>query len=193
MIRPLLAVALVAALAAPAAADIQKSGPEVFPGNFQVGAHVIGGQFGFTGFETSGFRLQLDFAGRIKEFDKFSLWVGGGIHYTAGGLFACAGCAAFQSEFGFWGFVEISLEKLMNKIPLVPYVRAGPDGGLLYYGAAGGYFAIRFQAGIHYWLTKNIGLGGEAAFDVGAGFYPGALPTGFYGTVDFELGARFAF
>lgn len=193
MTRPLLAVALVAALAAPARADIQKSGPEVFPGKFQVGAHVIGGQFGFTGFEASGWRLNVDFAGKIKDFDKFSLWVGGGIHYTAGGIYACVGCGGFQNEFGFWGFVELSLEKLFDKIPLVPYVRAGLDGGVLYYAAAGGYFAVRVQAGIHYWITKNVGLGGEAAFDLGAGFYPGALGTGFYGETDLELGARFAF
>jgi hypothetical protein len=185
----------VLALAAPARADIQKSGPEVFPGKFQVGAHIIGGQFGFTGFEASGWRLDFDFAGRVKEFEKFSLWVGGGFHYTAGGLYACGvvGCGGFQNDLGFWGFVEFSFEKMMDKIPLVPYVRAGPEFGLLYYGAAGGYVALRAQAGIHYWLTKNIGVGGEAGFSLGGGFYPANLGNGFYGVVDFLLGARFAF
>ena len=193
MNRPLLAVALVAALAAPAAAEIQKSGPEVWPGKFQVGAHVIGGQFGWTGFEASGFRLDFDFAGRVKDFDKFTLWVGGGIHYTAGGIYACVGCGGFQNDFGFWGFVEISLEKLLTQIPLVPYVRAGPDGGILYYGAAGGYFDIRLLGGIHYFITKNVGLGAEMSVAFGAGFYPGKLGTGFYGTWTGQLGARFAF
>jgi hypothetical protein len=190
---PLLAVALVAALAAPAAAEIQKKGPQIWPGKFQLGAHVIGGQFGFTGFEPSGFRVDVDFAGRLKEFEKISLWLGGGFHYTAGGIYGCRGCGGFQNEVGFWAFVEISLEKLLTEIPLVPFVRAGPEGGLLYYGAAGGYFDIRIESGVHYFLTKNVGLGAQLSAGFGAGFYPGNLGTGFYGVVTAQLGARFAF
>ncbi len=195
MKRPLWAVAVFtvsAVLAGPARAEIQKSGQEVWPGKFQVGAHILGGQFGWTGFEASGWRLDVDFAGKIKDFDKFSLWVGGGLHYTAGGIYTCVGCGSFQNEFGFWGFVELSLEKLMP-IPLVPYVRAGPEGGILYYGAAGGFFDIRLLGGIHYFITKNVGLGAEMSVGFGAGFYPGNLGTGFYGTWTGELGARFAF
>jgi hypothetical protein len=179
-----------AALAATAHADgIQKSGMEQWPGKFQVGAHVLGGQFGFTGYEPSGLRFDFDFAGRLKDFSKFSLWLGGGFHYTAGGLYNFY--VGFQHELGFWAFVEISLDKLITQIPLVPYVRAGLEGGLLYYGAAGGFFDLRILGGIHYWITKNIGLGGEMGISAGFGAYP-TLNT-FYGVYTATLGARFAF
>ena len=181
-----------AALAAPAHAEIQKSGPQNWPGKFQVGAHVVGGQFGFTGYEPSGLRFDFDFAGRLKDFSKFGLWLGGGFHYTAGGgLYGPAGFGGFSHELGFWAFVEFSLDKLITQIPLVPYVRGGLEGGLLYYGAAGGFFDVRIEGGIHYWLTKNIGLGGEMSFGLGFGAYPGL--NAFYGVYTATLGARFAF
>jgi hypothetical protein len=186
-----LVVAVMAALATPAAADgIQKSGMEQWPGKFQVGAHIIGGQFGFTGFEPSGWRLDFDFAGRLKDFDKFSLWLGGGLHYTAGGGFY-GRFGGFSNEAGLWVFVEISLDKLITQIPLVPYVRAGLEGGLLYYASAGGFFDLRIESGIHYWLTKNVGLGGEMSIGVGFGAYP--WYNSFYGVYTATLGARFAF
>jgi len=185
-------VATLAALASPAAAEIQKSGLQTWPGKFQVGAHVIAGQFGFTGYEPSGLRFDFDFAGRLKEFEKFSLWLGGGLHYTAGGAYNFYN--GFQHELGIWAFVEISLDKLITQIPLVPYVRAGLEGGLLYYGFygyAGGFFDLRIQSGVHYWLTKNIGLGAELGFAPGVGTYPTVVS--FYGVLTAGLGARFAF
>jgi hypothetical protein len=188
----------VAALAGNGLADgIQKSGPQTWPGKFQVGAHVIGGQFGFTGNEASGLRFDFDFAGRLKDFDKFGLWLGGGFHYTASGGFYGPYSAGFGHELGFWAFVEFSLDKLITQIPLVPYVRGGLEGGLLYFGAAGGFFDVRLQGGIHYWLTKNVGLGGEMGVGFGFGAYPGYGPVGsfiaFYGVYTAVLGARFAF
>jgi hypothetical protein len=185
-----LAVALSAALSTTAHADgIQKSGMETWPGKFQVGVHVLGGQFGFTGNEPSGFRLDFDFAGRLKEFDKFSLWLGGGFHYTAGGLYTRFN--GFQHELGFIAFVELDLDKLITQIPLVPYVRAGPEGGLLYYGAAGGFFDLRLASGVHYFITKNVGLGGEMGLGFGFGAFPNV--NAFYGVFTASLGARFAF
>lgn len=185
-----LAIALSAALTTTAAADgIQKSGMETWPGKFQVGAHIVGGQFGLTGYEPSGLRFDFDFAGKLKEWPKFSLWLGGGFHYTAGGLYNVY--VGFQHELGFWAFAELNLDKMITQFPLVPYVRAGLEGGLLYYGAAGGFFDLRLEAGIHYWLTKNIGLGAEMGLGLGFGAYP--TVNSFYGVYTAVLGARFAF
>ena len=79
----------------------------------------------------------------------------------------------------------------------MPYVRGGLEGGLLYFGAAGGFFDVRLQGGIHYWLTKNVGLGGEMGVGFGFGSYPGYGNVrsfiAFYGVYTAVLGARFAF
>lgn len=193
MIRPLVAVALAfAVVGAPlvSSADIQKTGPEVWPGKFQVSAYVLSGQIGFSGNEPSGYKFIADFAGRLKDFDKISLWLGGGINYAAGLFYGCAACGV--SDLQFWAFVEISLEKLL-KIPLVPYVRGGIGGDLLFYNVFAGAFVIRVGSGIDYFITKNIGLGAQMHFSLGPGFYGGGLGTLLYGTWDGGFGARFAF
>jgi hypothetical protein len=200
MMRPLAVLALTCALAAPARAQIQTSGPEVWPGKLQVGVHPIGGQYGFNdNREPSGYRGTVDIAGLLKQFDQVSLWLGGGVGFTHGGFVACAGC---DNQVDFWVFVELSLEKLFN-IPLVPFFRAGPGGGVLLYTGDNnfGMFTFRVGSGIHYFLTKNIGLGAEMNINLGAGFFndcPAGVQcrfggTEFFGTWDGELGARFAF
>jgi hypothetical protein len=188
-----LAVAL-SLISASALADIQKSGPEQWPGKFQVTVHPISGQAGFTGNEPSGYRFNADFAGLVKDMDKISLWIGGGINYANGFFLGCVGCGSGLNQLGFWVFVEIGLEKLLN-IPLVPYVRGGPAGGALFYGNTGGFFDIRIESGVHYFITKNIGLGAHMGVGFGAGFFPfvGGTSTGFYGEWDGGLGAKFAF
>jgi hypothetical protein len=189
MIRPLAMVVLALTVAAaPARGEIQKSGPQVWPGKLQVGVHPFGGQFGFTGNEASGYKLTADIAGLLKEFDKVSLWLGGGFNYAAG-FFTCAGCG---HDLQLWVFVELSLEKLLN-IPLVPFFRAGPGGDVLIYGVTAGAFIFRIGSGLHYFLTKNVGLGVEGSFSLGAGFYRGVIGTAFYGEWDGTMGARFAF
>jgi hypothetical protein len=191
MMRPLAVLALTCALAAPARAQIQTSGPQAWPGKLQVGVHPIGGQYGFsTDREPSGYRATVDIAGLLKEFDKLSLWLGGGAAFTHGGFVACNFC---DNSVDFWVFVELSLEKLFN-IPLVPFFRAGPGGGVLIYSHDNfGMFLFRVGSGIHYYLTKNIGLGAEMNVNFGAGFFNAPVNTDFFGTWDGELGARFAF
>lgn len=200
-------------LSAPArAAGIQKSGPQVFPGKFQVGFHPFGFQVAFDDRSTGGYKLAADFSGMLKGFEKLSLWLGGGLAYghptysCFGGLGVGVvgrgrGCA---HDVQIWVFVRLTLEKIM-KIPLVPYVQVGVGGDILLYanGELGGGVPIRVGGGIHYYLLKNLGLGLETNFSMGPGVYPAAgtgigcggagTCIGFFGNWDVGLGARFAF
>ncbi len=181
--------ALFAALSlfpAGARADLQTYGAQQWPGPFQAGVHIVGGQAGWTGNEASGYLLSVDFAGRIKDFDKLSIWIGGGFDYTLA-FVACSGCG---HDLRWWAFAEVSLEKLL-KLPLVPYLQAGPAGDLLLYGATGGAFLIRLGGGIHYWPFNFVGFGLETHFDFGVAAF--SAGNRFYGAWDLALGARFAF
>jgi hypothetical protein len=93
-----------------------------------------------------------------------------------------------------WAFVMLTLEKLIP-IPLVPFVRVGLGGDVLFYNPTLGAFIFRFGGGLHYYLLKWLGVGFETNFTFGPGFYNDFTHngTGFYGTWDFGLGARFAF
>jgi hypothetical protein len=193
------------------AANIQKSGPQVFPGKFQVGVHPVGFQVTFDDRSSGGYKFSADFSGLIKGFEKISLWLGGGVAY-AHPTYSCfgglgvgfgrgRGCA---HDLQAWVFVRLTLEKIM-KIPLVPYVQAGIGGDILVYsGDIGGGVPVRVGGGIHYWLLKNLGVGMETNFSMGPGIYPSAVTVGgcgagsancigFFGNWDVGLGARFAF
>jgi hypothetical protein len=186
------------------AAEIQKSGAEQFPGKFMVGANPIGLQLGFTdygafaiGNNTIGvadriiYKVNLQFAGLLKSFDKVSLWLGGELGIGGRGSLAVI-------EPGI--FVQLTLEKLVTKFPLVPIIRAGVSGPIYVpYGFPGvstaGAFQVKVGGGAYYFLTKNIGLGADTNFGFGPGFAKvnGNLNVGFAGYWDFLLGARFAF
>jgi hypothetical protein len=203
--RALLVVLLLAPSLAHAA-EVQKSGPEVWPGKFQVGFHPLGWQTGFNGNSVSGYKLTADFSGLIASPEKLSVWLGGGMNYTAG-VYGCFGGGTvngvtFAGDCGhdlqLWVFVMLSLEKIVTKIPLVPFVRMGLGGDVLFYNDTAGAFILRVGGGVHYWLFKFLGLGLETNFTFGPGFYGngtgfGHIGTAFYGTWDFGLGARFAF
>lgn len=197
----LLVVSLISALllttGGSAAAEVQKSGPQVWPGRFQVGVHLIGGQAGFNGPSITGYKLTTDFSGLLKNFTPMSLWLGGGLNYTAGvsNCFVTRSGFITESNCGhdiqFWAFVMLAFDKL--SIPLVPFVRAGLAGDVLVVGVTGGAFALRFGAGVHYWLFRFLGLGLESNFSFGPSFFGGNIGTRFYGTWDIGMGARFAF
>lgn len=196
------------ALAAPAHADIQKSGSEVFPGKLAVGVFPLGVQAGFNS-STSGYKLSFDFAGLIKSTDKLSIWLGGAFSY-AYPTFNCGAAVVVNGtvvtgngdcahDIGLEAFVRITLEKLV-KIPLVPYVEAGIGGDFMPYfdgrGLGGAVAIPRFGGGAEYYLTKNIGLGLRTDFAFGPGIYrrgDGSSFVGFWGNWDFLMGARFAF
>jgi hypothetical protein len=211
--RVVVALMLCCALAGSArAAEIQKSGSEVWPGKFMVGFHPIGGQAAFDGFSTGGYKLSADFSGLIKPMDKVTLWVGGGFGYTYpiytcgyvvnNGAVVAGGCA---HNIQLIAFVTITMEKLLN-IPLVPFVRAGLGGDILAYPSnagtySGGAFDFRVGGGIHYFLLKQLGLGLETNFTFGPGFFPAIVTNngntgtvvGFFGNWDVGLGAIYAF
>ncbi len=181
------------------AAEVQKSGPQVWPGKIQVGFHPLGGQISWNTSSVGGYKLVADIAGLIASPDKLSIWLGGGINYTAG-LYYCYANNNTIASYGcghdvqLWVFAMITFEKLITKFPLVPFARIGLGGdALVYSGDVGGAFMVRFGGGAHYYILKNIGLGFETNFTAGPGFGLANRGTFIYGTWDFNLGARFAF
>src|SRR4051812_41235312 len=148
-----MAAALLAA--APAhATEIQKSGPQLFPGKLQVGVTVIGFQAGFVNQAPSGYKLTADIAGLIASPGKLSLWLGGGMNY-AFGFFGCyvTDCGG---DLVLWAFVILTVEKLL-KIALVPVARAGVGGDLVFSGDVAAASLTRFGGGppplVSQWLA----------------------------------------
>jgi hypothetical protein len=194
VIRSVAVLTLATALfaAAPAHAEIQTKGSELYPGKLQIGVHIIGFQTGFVDLTPSGYKVTADIAGLIAQPGKLSLWLGGGMNYA----FGFYGCYLNGNNCGgdlqLWAFVMLTFEKLIP-IPLVPFARAGLGGDVLFYNQTGGAFVFRFGGGVHYYLLKWLGLGLETNFTMGPGFYGAGLGTHFYGNWDFGLGARFAF
>lgn len=172
----------------------QTHGPELFPGKLQIGVTVVGFQAGFVSLATSGYKITSDVSGLIAPLKPGGLWLGGGINYTAG-FFGCSAFNGCGGDLQLWAFAMLTLEKLMP-FPLVPFVRAGLGGDVEFYGGTVGAFILRFGGGVHYYVFKWLGLGLETNFTLGPGFYgnaAGQSGTGFYGSWDFGLGARFAF
>ena len=65
-IVPLVA-AMVVLAAAPARAQIQTHGSEIFPGKYQASIVPVGGQVGFTSRSPTGYKLSADFAGSVAS------------------------------------------------------------------------------------------------------------------------------
>jgi hypothetical protein len=189
--------------AAPAQAEIQKSGAEAFPGKFMVGVNPIGLQVNFSAFGTAAggvtvtpadylmYKMNLNFAGLVANLSKVSLWLGGEVN---------VGGREYVAFIEPGIFLLVSLEKLVQKIPLVPMIRAGFSGPIYVpYGFAGaivgGAFQVKVGGGAYYFLTKNVGLGAETNFGFGPGFAKplNAVVVSFAGYWDFSLGAKFAF
>src|SRR5688572_743557 len=145
-------------LAGSAHAEIQKSGPEVWPGKVMLGVRPAGVGLVFDaggggpGRGTPGFgayyKVGIDIAGRLKEFSKASLWLGGEVNVGGRGNFATIEPGVF---------VMVTLEKLLN-IPLVPMLSFGISGPIyIPYGFNGaflyGAFQAKFGGGVYYFLT----------------------------------------
>jgi hypothetical protein len=222
----ILPLMLVAALgvAQPARAvevTVQKPGnPQVWPGKFMIGFHPIGFQAAFDEFSTGGYKLSIDLAYRVKEWSKISLWFGGDLSYALP-LYTCndnfshpghmEGCA---HDLGFMLFVRLTFEKLLTKLPLVPYVDVGLGADMLVFAGSphsnagtniGAGIPLRIGVGMHYWVLKYLGVGFETHFAFGPGVYPSVgqqidrfcppnnTCTEFFGYWDFLLGVRAAF
>jgi hypothetical protein len=190
--RPIAVLTVAAALfaAAPARAQVQTKGPEVFPGKIQLGVQPLGFQVGFGNRSPSGYKALFDISGLIASPGKLSLWLGGGANFTYG-FYGC-----YVRDCGYdlqlWVFIMLTFEKLIP-IPLVPFVRAGLGADVLFYNAIAGAAVFRVGGGAYYWLLKWLGLGMETNATFGPGFYPNGAGTLFYGNWDVGLGVRFAF
>jgi hypothetical protein len=185
------ALALLLATAAPArAANVQTSGPEVFPGRFQASVAPIAGQVGFTNRSPTGYKLIGDFAGNIAGTGFGSVWLGAQLSYT----FGLSNCYVVDcgGDFALWAYAMLTFEKLIP-IPLVPFARAGVGGDVLLYQSIAGAIAFHVGGGVHYYLLKWLGLGVETSITVGPGIYPQGAGTLFYGHWDVGAGARFHF
>src|SRR5262249_25463935 len=150
------------------------------------------------------YKFGFDVLGRIANAGKLTLWLGG--EFNVGGV---PNYALLEPGIVF----QLSFERMLH-IPLVPYVKTGFAGGIdVYYrhdtcytsngapfvcnrAASAGDFWFKFGGGIHYFLTRNIGLGLETNFALGAHIYDNGnngTNSYFRGYVDFLLGAVFTF
>jgi hypothetical protein len=206
--RLVYATALLVTLAlsqrAHAGAEIQKAGAEVYPGRFAVGISPLGVQAAFDDRSTGGYKLQADFAAQIKEFEKLSLWIGGLLGYTHPS-YSCGNFGGCAQDIILGVFARLTFEKLVTKIPLVPFAEAGVDIHILAFrdSNVGGGAALRLGGGVYYYLLKFLGLGVQTDFAFGGASYPVAATRtcnpgnstcgGFLGNWDFLIGARFHF
>jgi hypothetical protein len=207
MRHALTVVTLFAVLAAsPAArAEIQKQGPEVWPGKNEFSVHM-GWQNGINGYGNgfggppTGFKVFLDYSFRFTEL----MW----LNFGANLVFAGSCGNNFNCFAGNGNTIEpeagIKFKFVLNQIPLVPYAKADVVFvGIYNRPCNDNGFAIagRASGGAKYFLTKNIGLGAETGFVAGPAFLNGTaacgVPNGahgeFYFAWDIGLGAEFIF
>ena len=181
---------LVSALAASTAqAQIQKKGPEVWPGPNELSLH-IGFQNPLVGYDLnglgglggppSGFQIKFDYAYRFSNPGRYSVWFDIGFSSVVGGCsvglvgplggysYSCGG-NSFEPGAG----IKI---KWRTPIPLVPYFKATANfAGIFnrYCGESGFGVVVKPAGGVKYFLTKNIGVGIETGFTFGPVWYGG--------------------
>ena len=184
------------------ASDVQTTGPVKFPGRFQLGFNPIGAQVQLASPTVGSYKLFLDLSYLVKDYDGIGLWVGGGFNYAVSSVSTVfpgfANYTAVSHDVQLHAFAMLTFNLL--QIPLVPFVRAGGAGDVLFTSSntgsgtagAGGF---RFGGGLHYWIIKQLALGLEMNFLLGGigSASNGASGAGFYGTWDFGLGMRFGF
>jgi hypothetical protein len=197
-----LAVVLLLSSTAARAAPIQTSGSEQF-GRVWIGVHPLGVQ-AFFDREDAIYKLGFNILVRIANAGPLTLWLGGELNI--GGE---ANYALIEPGLVF----QMTFERLI-KIPLVPSVRVGISGGIdNYYGSGtcytpgvglfpcnnysftAGDFWAKIGGGVHYFIIKQVGLGVDTDFGLGAQFYDqnGVRQSGFRGYFDFLAGAVFTF
>lgn len=190
VLTPFFGVAL--ALAAPrlAQADVQKNVSQEFPGRVIIGVHPIGYQVNDD--LSARFKVAMfDIAGLLGHAGKLGVWLGGGISY-----------AGPSHDLQPWMYVMLTFERFLN-IPLVPSLRFGAGSDVFLYNDAyvnAASLAFKIDFGLHYYLTRNIGVGFQSGITTGPVFYHqdrrdrnSPLLVSSYASHDFNIGARFAF
>lgn len=190
-IRWIVCLAALLWLARPATAELLH-GQYVFPGKLMLGARPLGVQVFLRngGGDAATYKFGIDFEGKLLDLSKLSLWLGG--EFNLGGRDSLA-----QIEPGI--FVMLTLEKLLH-IPLVPLVTAGLTFPINVFTFGNGFtlggFGVKIGGGAYYFLTKNIGVGGDMHFAFAGAFggvLGGPVGSGWLGFWDLTAGMRAAF
>ncbi len=199
-------VALAVCLAATTAhADIQKSGPEDFPGKHELDAH-LGYDAGFGGKyqNPSGVKLTAEYAYRFHPLAWFDVQLSNvfGFGSVSGPCGDSFGTLCYRGGWAFGIAAGVKL-KWVTPVPLVieTPILAGID--ILYNRDCGDNGVavplLRTGAGAKYFLTRRIGLGVNFAFAFGPGIHGGSSIascnrssyTDFYGAFEVNIGAEF--
>jgi hypothetical protein len=203
--------------AAPAAAQVaaQPAGAEATVSRGAVvvdGKNEISAQLGFQaslGATTpAGIRLNFDYARRLtnllwlnfKLAPVFGVGPNRAVCQDRGGLYDCgSGGYALGHAIDVIGGVKLKFP--IARIPaLIPYAQLGLGAAIMFNRPAndnGAGFVFRTGGGLKYFVTKNIGLGGELSVTMGPAWYSETCTncnnghTEFYRAIDFALGAEF--
>jgi hypothetical protein len=186
-------------------AEIQKSGPQVFPSKHELDAH-LGYHAGFGGVyqNPSGMKLTGEYAYQFHPLAWFDLQVSN-VFGFGGASGPCADSFGTLCYRGGWAFGLAGGVKLKwtTKVPLVVETPILVGVDILYNRDCGDNGAaaplLRTGAGAKYFLTRRIGLGASFAFSFGPGFHSGSAVasckregyTDFYGSFEFNIGAEF--
>jgi len=201
-----LALALALVRTAPAHAEVQKSGPQEWPGKHALAPHV-GYQVGFGGDvgNLSGFRLGLEYNYRFQQYVWFDMQVHN-IFGFGGRDGVCRGNPLDRCYRGGWGIeldagVKVKIPTaipLVIEIPVLIGVIATYNRDCNDNGAA--VPALKTGVAVRYFLTRRIGVGAGANFTFGPSFHQAGAAfcgkgnssyTDFYGAFDFSIGAEF--
>ena len=185
--------------------EVQRSGPEEFPGKHEISAH-IGYQAGFgeqVG-DPSGLKLAAEYAYRFHRVVWFDLQLNNLFGFGARDGVCRTGAGPTLCYHGGWS-TEIGAGvklKFPLRIPLVIEVPLLLAVDVLYNrecGDNGAAFPVgRVGGGVKYFVTRKIGLGAVFNFDFGPMYHastalcghPGSY-TDFFGSFDFLIGAEF--
>ena len=201
--RALIVLLLLLVGAAAHADDIQKEGPEEFPGKHELSAH-LGYQLGFGGKvgNPDGARLTAEYAYRFHRLVWFDVQLGQ--TFGAGARTdACPGSSQQLCYRGGWASeLAVGVKvKIPTRIPVVVeipilvgivglYDRACADDAV-------GIPVGRTGVGVKYFIKKWVGVGAGIDFDFGPAFHQatacksGGRYTDLYGAFDFNIGAEF--
>ena len=195
-------LAALSALSPAARAEVQQGVPEVFPSKHELSAHMgfqagFGGQLG----SVSGFKLDADYAYRFHPY----IWFDADLANVFGFGSADGQCAHSVLATCYRGGWDLELMagiklKFPTRIPLVIEAPALVGVEVLYNRDCGDDGAavpvVKTGAGVMYFITKKIGLGGKFDVAFGPGFHESSVCkqqsyTDFFGYFDFTVGAEF--